>query len=283
MMNERYTDEELVVRLWDKEIIKDLMSRRCYYKQNDWRRQELETLWVTTPELQATASLANNLGYFVGMEDIEKYYVTGIQEKRQAQLELVQKTRPEARYGNSVMNAHTYHTVMVELSGDGKTARYLAYDHGHQTDPQEDGSAVGYFTSGHILADLIKENGQWKIWHIKSMHDLSIPAAPVPGMPMGFGPPPEEAEQEGSPGKPQEKPEGAPPEGPGGPPPMPDMGPDPYEDDYGTPTIPKPYIVKWAWNDLPKQMPNTYTPNETYDPKISYGPDGHPDPLRSWR
>jgi hypothetical protein len=172
---------------------------------------------------------------------------------------------------------------MVELAADGKTARYLAYDHGHQTDPQPDGSAKGYWTSGHLLADLMKENGVWKIWHIKSMHDLSIPAAPVPGaMGGGFGGPPPEDAGEGGP------PDGAPPEGgepggPGGPPPMPDLGPDPYEDDYGTPTVAKPYIVKWAWNDLPKQMPNTYAPHETFDPSVSYGPEGHPDPLRSWR
>lgn len=276
MMNARYTDEELVVRLWDKEEIKDLMSRRCYYKQNDWRERELRELWVTTEDYKASASLANNLGYFVGMEDIHKYYVDGIAEKRQNQLSLVQKTRPEAQLGNSVMNAHTYHTVMVELSGDGKTARYLCYDHGHQTDPQEDGTAKGYWTSGHLLADLVKEDGVWKIWHIKGMHDLSIPAAPVPGAQMGFGGPPPEEEGEGAP-----PPDDGP--GPGGPPKMPDMGPDPYEDDYGTPTVAKPYVVKWAWNDLPKQMPNTYTPNESYDPKLSYGPEGHPDQLRSWR
>ena len=280
MMNERYTNEELVVRLWDKEEIKDLMSRRCYYKQNDWRRRELEELWVTEETHRATASLANNLGYFVGMEDIAAYYVDGLREKRLAQLDTVRKTRPEAEYGSGVMNAHTYHTVMVELSGDGKYARYLAYDHGHQTDPQPDGTAKGYWTSGHILADLVKENGVWKIWHIKGMHDLSIPAAPVPGaMGGGFGgPPPQEDGQEGPP---PEGGEGG--KGPGGPPKMPDMGPDPYEDDYGVPTVAKPYVVKWAWNDLPKQMPNTYTPHETYDPAISYGPDGHPDPLRSWR
>ncbi len=273
-MNQRYTEEEQVVRLWDKEEIKDLMSRRCYYKINDWRQQELDELWVTSPELQASASLANNLGYYVGMQDISAYYVAGIRERRQSQLDAVRKTRPDAEYGNSVMNGHTVHTVMVELAGDGKTARYLAYDHGHQTDPQDDGTAKGYWTSGHILADLVKEDGVWKIWHIKYMHDWSIPAAPVPGAPIGFGGPPPEDDGDGAP------PEGDP--GPFGGPPQIDMGPDPYEDDYGTPTVPAPYVVKWAWNDLPKQMPNTYTPHETYDPAISYGPDGHPDPLRSW-
>ena len=105
MMNQRYTNEELVVRLWDKEEVKDLMSRRCYYKQNDWRQRELDELWVTDAGYQATASLSNNLGYFVGMEDIAKYYVDGIREKRLAQLELVQAARPDAQYGNSVMNA----------------------------------------------------------------------------------------------------------------------------------------------------------------------------------
>lgn len=268
-----YTNEELVTRLWDKEYVKDLMARRCYYKQNDWRERELAELWVTEDSLKKTASLANNLGYFVGMEDIRAYYVDGIRQRREKQLELVKKTRPEAEYGNSVMNAHTYHTIMVELSGDGKTARYLCYDHGHQTDPQEDGTAVGTFNSGHMLADLIKENGVWKIWHIKSMHDWTIPAKGVPGAGGGmFGPPPEDEE-------------GPPPEGEpmGGPPPMPDMGPDPFEDDYGVPTVAAPYITKYGWNDLPKQMPNTYEPNETYKPELSYGPDGHPQRLRRWR
>ncbi len=282
MMNQRYTNEELVTRLWDKEIVKDLMARRCYYKQNDWRQRELDELWVRKPENQADMSLSNNRGYFVGPDDIKAYYVDGIAEKRQSQLELVKKTNPAAEYGNSVMNAHTYHTIMVELSGDGLWARYLAYDHGHQTDPQEDGTAKGYWTSGHILADLIKEDGVWKILHIKQNHDLTIPAAPVPGAGGGgFGGPPPEAEGEGAPGGPPEGGEG--PGGPGGPPPMPDMGPDPYEDEYGTPTVALPYVVKWAWNDLPKQMPNTYEPHESYDPTISYGPAGHPDQLRSWR
>lgn len=277
MLSERYTNEELVTRLWDKENIKDLMARRCYYKQNDWRARELSELWVQDPDLQKNASLANNLGYFVGMDAIRGYYVDGIVEKRKEQLAAVRKKNPAAEYGTGIMNAHTFHTVMIELAGDGKTARYLAYDHGHQTSPDEEGELKGYWTSGHILADVVKEDGVWKIWHIKSMHDFSIPAAPVPGAMAGFGGPP--PEEEGGPEG--EKPEGAP--GPGGPPPQPDLGPDPYEDDYGEPTVKLPYVVKWAWNDLPKQMPNTYTPHETYDPSISYGPEGHPDPLRSWR
>lgn len=277
-----YTNEEQVTRLWDTEDVKDLMARRCYYKQSDRREEELQQLWVQDPELQKTASLANNLGYFVGMDDIRNYYVTGIQARRQEQLAAVQQAFPEAQYGAGVMNAHTYHTVMVELAADGKTARYLAYDHGTQTDPQPDGSAKGYFTSGHMLADLVKENGSWKIWHIKAMHDWTIPAEGVPGAGgFGFGGPPPEDAEGGAPGGPDDGP--GEPGGPGGPPPQPDMGPDPFEDDYGTPTVALPYRAQYGWNDLPKQMPNTYAPHETYDPSVSYGPDGHPSRLRSWR
>lgn len=295
MMNERYSDEELVTRLWDKEQVKDLMCRRCYYKQNDWRERELDELWVQDPKYQATMSLSNNLGYFVGRADVRKYYVDGIKELRQRQQTYMQKTKPDAALGESVMNSHTYHTIILELSGDGKTCRYLAYDHGEQTAPNEDGEVKGYWTSGHMLADCVKENGVWKIWHIKSNHDWTIPGEAVPGAGGGFGfggPPPAEEGEGGPPAGKDEGPGGPPeggekgeggPGGPGGPPPMPDLGPDPYEDDYGTPTVALPYEAKWGWNDLPKQMPNTYTPHEHFEPSLSYGPEGHPDQLRSWR
>ena len=292
MMNQRYTEEELLTRLWDKEEIKDLLSRRCYYKQNDWRERELRELWVSEPEHQSTASLSNNLGYFVGFDDIRAYYVDGIRAKRLEQQALAQKQDPSAVVGQGIMNAHTYHTIILELSGDGNYARYLAYDHGHQTGPTGEGVMKGWWTSGHMLVDCVKEADGWKIWHIKSNHDWTMPAEGTPGGGgFGFGGPPPEGEGEGGPpadgaGGPPDEGAGGPPgggEGPGGPPPQPDLGPDPYEDDYGTPTVALPYEPKWGWNDLPKQMPNTYTPHETFEPSLSYGPEGHPDPLRSWR
>lgn len=38
----QYTDDELIVRIMDKEAIKKLMARRAFYYANNQRRRELE-------------------------------------------------------------------------------------------------------------------------------------------------------------------------------------------------------------------------------------------------
>ena len=70
-----YSDDERVIRIWDIETVKDLMSRRQVMQMNNERREELETLWVTEPKYTATASLGSNWGYYVGMDEISRHYV----------------------------------------------------------------------------------------------------------------------------------------------------------------------------------------------------------------
>ena len=50
------SNEERILRVWDIETIKDLMSRRTIYEAQEQHAQELEELWVQLPENQATAS-----------------------------------------------------------------------------------------------------------------------------------------------------------------------------------------------------------------------------------
>ena len=82
-----YSDDERVIRIWDIETVKDLMSRRQVMQMNNDRRAELETLWVKEPAHQATASLGSNWGYYVGMPEIERFYVAEYTEKLQKALE----------------------------------------------------------------------------------------------------------------------------------------------------------------------------------------------------
>ena len=67
-MSRTFTTEETMLRVWDVEEIKKLMSRRVYYIANEWRARELDELWVSDPEHQKTASFGRNTGYYVGME-----------------------------------------------------------------------------------------------------------------------------------------------------------------------------------------------------------------------
>ncbi len=74
-MNKKYTDLEQMQRVWAVETIKDLMSRRAMYSAFELREQELNELWVSSPENMETASFGRNGGFYVGMNAIRSYYV----------------------------------------------------------------------------------------------------------------------------------------------------------------------------------------------------------------
>jgi len=132
-MNQQFTNDELVVRLWDKEKIRDLMARHCYYYANEWRRKELNDLWVQRYDNRKTASLGNNLGYYEGWENICNFYVGERESQRYARLKEYSDALEDVEYSNlnlglGQMSTHTANTHLVELSDDGLTAQYLAMD-----------------------------------------------------------------------------------------------------------------------------------------------------------
>ena len=75
MEEKKLTLEQQMGRIWDVEQVKQLMHKRVFLQTWDRRQEELDTLWVTGPELQKTASYGSNWGYYVGMEAIRGYYV----------------------------------------------------------------------------------------------------------------------------------------------------------------------------------------------------------------
>ena len=69
------SNEERIVRVWDVEQVKDLMSRRSIYEATGRRQEELDELWVQVPENRKTASFGRNWGYYVGTDEIRQFYV----------------------------------------------------------------------------------------------------------------------------------------------------------------------------------------------------------------
>jgi hypothetical protein len=259
-----YSDDELVTRLWDKEEIRDLMARHSYYMTNNWRREELNELWVRRYDNRKTASLGNNKGYYVGWEDISNYYVVQNEERRYAALKEYSDARDDVEYsslnlGIGQMQTHTANTHLVELSDDGLTAQYLAIDSGQATFGHPNGTADEYYTSGTILADLIKEDGEWKIWHLKFQHDATC-SAKGNGIVEEMRAPADENDAT---------------KGEAAPPPKLEpkyIGPDPIVEAFGEPTIPMDaYLPKFGWTFLPQQMP---VPYDYFDSRRGFGPDG---------
>ncbi len=237
-----YTAAELVGRVQDREAIKDVMFRRAYYQTNGDHREELNDLWVKTNALQNSASLATNFGYYVGMEEIERYYVHQFAETRYEQLApyvaagMALAGRQED-LGFGIMELHTCNTPMVYIADDGKTAKFLGYDCGAYSIGQPDGSVKPYFLLGLLYADLVKEDGAWKLWHLQLRHDHSIePGSDYSAVPA-----------------------------------VPGLGNDDLEEVLGgkDPTIPHMIDPFFGWVDMPKIMPKPY---RSFTEDRSYGP-----------
>lgn len=241
----QFTDDELIVRVMDKEEIKKVLARRAFYYANNQRGRELDELWVKTPEYKASASYGRNWGYYVGMDSIEKYYVTGHQEKQRAALEAIHKNDPsvavdDKNLGYGCTAFHTVTTPMLYIAGDGKTARGLWYLAGQETIMQPDGTAKAYHTMDNMGVELVKENGQWRIWHLVVCNDFIVEA----GTDFKTGSLEPLTED------------------------------DPFREEFGTPGISM--VVHNPRYNLSDNYPPMPLPYDTYTVEGSLGPEGHP-------
>ena len=238
-----YSNDERVTRIWDKENVLQVMNRHSYYNCGGAKehREELNRLWVQSPDHRATASLAFNNGYYVGMEEISRYYVAEWEARQYQHLEAFAQAGVEISSKNLGLGEgrmQTATTPLVYIADDGASARYLGYRLGYQAAGKPDGTADAYLDFGLISCDLLKENGTWKIWHLVLRHDHTVTVGEDYGkVPVRLP-----------------------------------FGEDPLEPEFGTPTIEQNvYEPLYGWEYLYYDMPRPY---ETYNEKESYGPNG---------
>lgn len=238
------SDEEYINHVWDIEQVRDVMSLRSFLNANDMHAEELSDLWVSKPENKATASLASNWGYYVGMAEIERFYVKEFKEKRQKQLDAACKNIPglenkPENLGTGCMSMHPMSTALIRIADDGRSAKGIWYCIGQETEYQEDGTARSMWINSKIAADFAKEDGVWKLWHYVEANDQNYRAGEAYSANTYQAP-----------------------------------GEDALEVAFGKPTI-KMITHDGAYNysdDYPP-MPEPYA---TMTPKLSYGPEGHP-------
>lgn len=229
----KYTDLEMMQRVWDVEEVKKLCHKRCYYVANDWRAEELDQLWVTGEEAKKTASFGRNWGYYEGMDAIRDYYVNQHREKVDA--------LPGESYGDGCLFHHPASTGLVYEAYDGKTARGLWYCISQETLPTSNTEADARWYMEKLAIDFLKEDGQWKIWHVVVATDLQSEAGA------------NYMEQKVD---------------------LPDQENMAWVE-FGTPNLPmRTHNERYNWLD---NYPAPPTPYMTFDEDNSYGPEGHPD------
>ena len=242
MMNRKVTDEEQILRIWDVEDVKSLMNKRVFLQTADLREEELRTMWVQEPEHQKTASYGSNWGYYVGMDEIRKYYV----DSHAAALEEQKKTNGAAEVNMGNMYAHPLTTGLVELAEDGKTAKGLWYSIGNEAMAQADGTAHVQWMLGKVAADFVREEDGWKIWHIVISTDVDCQA----GHDYGEYPVYEDWSADST---------------------------NQVRREFGRPTIEMlthDVTFNW-WDNYPPMPPKDY---KTFTDDISYGPEGYKPP-----
>jgi hypothetical protein len=244
-IDELYSDNELIERIWDKEEIKDLLSRRTYCRAAFDHRKELDTLWVTEAKYRESASYANNSGFFTGMDSIYRYYVMEFHETRMSYLKAYAEADPQVEYSEANLNygstfMTTLNTPNICISDDGRFAQFMGYECYRRADGKPDHTTADFFGFDLVYADLVKQaDGSWKIWHLISGHDISIPVGVnTVGLPY-----------------------------------ISDASWDPVAAEYGKPDIQRPvYDGFRGWEMVYYDMPRDFV---TYDPLHSYGPEGN--------
>ncbi len=243
---ERYSPEELAQRIWAVEEVKKLAAKRFYYQAAERRAEELDTLWVREPEHRRTASLGSNWGYYTGMDRIRAYYVEKHDADRRDHLEALHQADPSValvpeNLGLGCMQLEPVSTALVELAGDGQTAKGLWYSIGQRTTSRPDGTAEALWITTKIGIDFVLEGNEFRIWHVIYAVDFShLAGTPYSDQPVYL------AEDQ-----------------------------DPVREEFGTPTVPMlTHNNIFSWADGYPPEPEPY---ETFSDEISYGPEGHPN------
>ncbi len=179
------TTEQKIQRALDMLEIQNVTSLHEYYHNALMHCEELRDIWARkTPGITWT----NNTDKYIGEKSVYKFYCDGV---------------PTGDAKTGALWYHMLTTPVVEVSGDGKTAKAIYMSFGNVSGAMgPDPKGAAQWTQEKYGFDMVKEDGRWKIWHLRTYVDFYSPfekswlepganmAAPNAGPPAGAGAPP---------------------------------------------------------------------------------------------
>jgi len=181
MAIQELTLEQKVQKALDVQEVQNVMGRHAYYHQVGYHLKELQEIWVKEDgEYASTASFGQNHGYWVGIPHIKRTYGELNERNRKTNLAIMSKAYPEIKNtkdneGVGTLIMHTLTTPVIEVAGDGKTAKGMWYSPGEVTEVMPDGGFMAMWMWEKYGADFVKEDGKWKLWHIHMYTDFATP------------------------------------------------------------------------------------------------------------
>jgi hypothetical protein len=166
--------------------VQNVFSKHCYYHEAGKHRAEMEDIWVKkNGEFAATAKWQQPMGINEGYDAIWQFYVLNKEKSNQQILDQISAIYPEIENKPENLGiggewaSHTQSTAIIEVAGDGKTAKGIWESPGlHMQAQIGDGKVSkqgGWFWEKYA-ADFVKEDGKWKIWHIAMYYENTPPS-----------------------------------------------------------------------------------------------------------
>jgi len=140
--------EERIQRLEDIREIENLMARYAYLHTACKHEETAELFAKKTPGVRVEL-----MGTYEGTEGVRRAMV---------------KVHQSMNVGKpGFLFVHTQTTPVIEVAGDGKTAKGVWMSPGLETRKNpETGEFVAYWLWGNYGVDFVEEDGTWRIWHV---------------------------------------------------------------------------------------------------------------------
>ena len=168
-----YTTEQLTQRWEDQRTIKNLMGKYANIVLLNREQEVFSCFWS-----ENEPTLAFNDGVYRGAAAVKAYY-DACRERNALVASLLQKRFPERLggmseeelYGIGPFKVMPMYCPIIEVAGDGKTAKGLWYCQGAKNDVETCGPRA-HWTLGWFAVDFVKEADGWKIWHMQYVNDV---------------------------------------------------------------------------------------------------------------
>jgi hypothetical protein len=174
------SDGQRALAMWE---VQKLMSKHEFLHAAIQNEYELEHLWVDASGPYAKSATFGSPAWVMnGLDTIKRAYGRATEDSKAKALEAVSKIDPNIKNIPENLGAgsewvmHTSTTPVIEVAGDGKTAKGVWFSPGMGLMPSIDGTSVkvrGTFFWEKYGGDFVKEHGQWRIWHLQMAYDYT--------------------------------------------------------------------------------------------------------------
>ncbi len=176
-MNRNFTPEELLTRWEARRILQNIMGKLSQSYLMMEEAQIYDRFWSKREDV----ALGVNTGWYSGAAAVQGYY-DALGRKIQLASDILADTFPEKLagktkeelYGVGQLGVKPVDTFVLEIAGDGQTAKGLWSLHGTYADMTPSGP-VSYWDWGYYCVDFILEGEDWRIWHMQYLTDINCP------------------------------------------------------------------------------------------------------------